>query len=138
MLLLVGLYCLSGLADPLRPVLLARWDKVDSAYPRIFASLEQMFSGTSQPTDLHFVPGSAEHLIVLQKQGSAILLTVGKETKRELWKVSVNTDSEMGLLGVAFHPQFPKNRLLCELQSQRTEFKDPNFGNPLANERLQI
>jgi glucose/arabinose dehydrogenase len=62
-----------------------------------------------QPTDLQFPPGETEEFFVLEKQGRILWGKVGKKEIKEILKIKVKTESEEGLLGLAFHPEFRKN-----------------------------
>src|SRR5687768_12411919 len=78
-------------------------------------------SGFVQITDIQFVPGSPRSMVVLEKTGKARWVTlpdragnapVAATTAHTLFEVAVKTRSELGLLGLAFHPDFAKNGLL--------------------------
>ena len=73
--------------------------------------------GFRQVTDIQFVPGSANHAVVLVKEGTARYVTlaeqrvVGAEESPVVFQVDVMTASELGLLGLAFHPRYDENGL---------------------------
>ncbi len=69
--------------------------------------LERVAEGFAQPTDIQAVPGS-KALVVLGKEGTAWVWEPGG-TPREWLNIAVKTDSELGLLGLAFHPEFATN-----------------------------
>jgi glucose/arabinose dehydrogenase len=90
---------------------------------------EPVAAGFSGPVDLQFIPGSARDAIVLEKGGRARLVTL-PETPRapgsgggtagvggpsepgaEVFTVEVQGESELGLLGLAFHPRYAENGL---------------------------
>lgn len=75
--------------------------------------------GFDQPTDVQFVPGNDPRLaIVLEKTGKARVgrVAVPGETPSSdfatLFERKVRTSSELGLLGLAFHPKFATNGLV--------------------------
>ena len=82
--------------------------------------LEAVARGFPQTTDVQFVPGSARRAVVLEKTGRARVVTLapsgesrvveGKDSP-VLFEVPVQTASELGLLGLAFHPKFSQNGL---------------------------
>lgn len=73
--------------------------------------LEKVAEGFAQPTDVQFVPGSAQRLVVLEKGGTARWLRLDDARRGVLFQVQVRTASEEGLLGLAFHPHFVDNGL---------------------------
>lgn len=68
-------------------------------------------------TDIQFVPGSRRRALVLLKEGSAHLVSlesgqvVTRAASPEVLRIPVRSNSELGLLGLAFHPQYLKNGL---------------------------
>ena len=73
-----------------------------------------------QPTELAFVPGQPDLLVVLQRRGRAAWINVADGARGELLSITVLTRSEQGLLGLAFHPQFLTNgRLYLNYVAQR-------------------
>src|SRR5262245_59469580 len=71
--------------------------------------------GFSENTDIQFVPGQPDLAVILQKGGVAKVALWNSdapaeaETSRTLLSLEVQTDSELGLLGLAFHPKFEQN-----------------------------
>jgi glucose/arabinose dehydrogenase len=57
-------------------------------------------------TDIQAVPGHPDQLVVLQKGGIALLLDPDQRTFRVWFELPVNGGAEMGLLGLAFAPDF--------------------------------
>lgn len=77
-------------------------------------------AGFTQITDIQFVPGKARDAVVLEKTGKARLVTLAEPARNApalatkahtLFEVAVRTRSELGLLALAFHPNFLKNGL---------------------------
>ncbi|HEY6727735.1 MAG TPA: PQQ-dependent sugar dehydrogenase [Polyangiaceae bacterium] len=68
-------------------------------------------------TDLQFVPGSAQRALVLLKSGAAHLVSfesghaVTRSNSPEVLRIPVRSNSELGLLGLAFHPRYLENGL---------------------------
>jgi glucose/arabinose dehydrogenase len=73
--------------------------------------------GFSQVTDIQFVPGESHRAIVLGKEGAARLITLSEKravsaaSSKLVFEVEVSTASELGLLGLAFHPDYLENGL---------------------------
>ncbi len=83
-------------------------------------SLLPVATGFDSITDIQFVPGSPRAMVVLEKTGKARWVTlpdaaraapVQASAAHTLFEVAVKTRSELGLLGLAFHPDFAKNGL---------------------------
>ncbi len=71
--------------------------------------LELVANGFVNITDVEFMPGESAMAVVLQKAGTAYRVNFKDNSRTELFSVPVKTESELGLLGFAFHPQFTKN-----------------------------
>jgi glucose/arabinose dehydrogenase len=76
--------------------------------------------GFQEITDIQFVPGQLHRAVILQKDGKArgaALPAPGAHPIADataaalLIDVAVRTDSELGLLGLAFHPNYQQNGL---------------------------
>jgi glucose/arabinose dehydrogenase len=88
----------------LRPTI----EGLDVGRPVVPVRLEPRVTGIPQPTDLSWVPGRPDRLVVLSKVGVAWLVTADGAPE-EWFRVEVATASELGLLGIAFHPKFSEN-----------------------------
>lgn len=80
--------------------------------------LVKVARGFDQITDIQFVPGGGGLAVVLEKKGKARLVDLSDAMddappvvtpKGLLLEVDVLTDSELGLLGLAFHPDYETN-----------------------------
>jgi glucose/arabinose dehydrogenase len=72
-------------------------------------SLKFIASGFTQPTEMQFIPGHESIAVVLEKTGEARWLDIRDGKSGVFFSVDVVSSSEMGLLGIAFDPQFYKN-----------------------------
>jgi len=72
--------------------------------------LQKVSSGFNQITDIQFFPSSNGEAVVLEKSGSAWVLNIATGTKTKLIDLKVAAQSELGLLGFAFHPKFPSTK----------------------------
>ena len=84
-------------------------DKNDAMRQRIPVQLKEVASGFSQPTDTQFFPNNPSLMVVLEQMGHAKWFDLKSKKSGEWFKVDVTTISEQGLLGLAFHSQFPSN-----------------------------
>lgn len=90
----------------------AKFSKKDKSREKVDINLALIVKGIKQVTDFKFVPGASHLLFVLQKTGELIAFDLKKKIKVTLIKLDVLTNSEQGLLGIAFHPNFKKNKKL--------------------------
>src|SRR4051794_11940861 len=90
--------------------LLPEFDGKDATRSKIAVQLVEMASGFANPTDLAPIPGDPDRWVVLEKGGTLQILTRSTGQKRLALRRAVRTRSELGLLGIAFHPKFSKNR----------------------------
>lgn len=111
---LLSIGCLVAL-DP------AHGFNVPSAPPPLAISLQPAFTGASfnQPVCLASPPGDTKRLFVCQKGGLLRVIpdvTVSPQTATTFLDVTarpgttINAGGEMGLLGLAFHPNYASNR----------------------------
>lgn len=118
--------------------LAATFDGADAERPRIAIELERVATGLSQPTDIQFPPGVPDTAIVLEKQGRAVRVDLTTGTTSTWFRVDVASRSEMGLLGLAFAPDFatsgrfvvhlsPPGGSKSRLEAWRAA---PDLGNP--------
>lgn len=107
---------------------------VQAAIPDV--TLQPWASGFENPVQIVQVPGLADRYFVLEQKGRIRLLKAGETNAGAVFldiKDRVNFGGEKGLLGLAFHPDFKKNRRLFVdyttgkddkgLQTHLSEFK---------------
>ncbi|MBY0370550.1 PQQ-dependent sugar dehydrogenase [bacterium] len=82
----------------------------DALRPRVKVSLFEWATGFAEPTDFQFVPGDPSTAWVLEKGGKLFSFNSTTDKRTKLLDLAVLTQSELGLLGVAFHPQFEQSR----------------------------
>ena len=104
--------------------------------------LRKVASGAKQPTEIHFPSAHPNTMLVLEKTGS-LLRYVEKpnggtyQKKNVIASLSVRSNSELGLLGIALHPDYARNRMVYlhsnpkegALRSQISEWKIEDFGS---------
>ncbi|MDI7202774.1 PQQ-dependent sugar dehydrogenase [Leptospira santarosai] len=98
-------YKAEGNTNLLRPL----YSGKDEIREKISISLKEVSAGFQQPTDIQFPPGETGIFLVTEQKGK---LRWGKVRKNEigtLLTLNVLSESEQGLLGLAFHPDFIKN-----------------------------
>jgi glucose/arabinose dehydrogenase len=88
----------------------------DAERPQIPVTLVPVATGVSQPTDIQFFPGSSDKMVILEKPGGIRIFKLSKSKVVQAFKtmleVHVNTASEQGMLGLAFHPAFAANKTI--------------------------
>ena len=72
--------------------------------------LVRVASGLSSPTYLTVAPGQRGRLYVVEKTGRIVVLQGGRRRVFLELRGRVSTGSEQGLLSVAFHPRYARNR----------------------------
>lgn len=107
---------ISALSEPyVPPVALANdsgapvFDGADGVRSQIPLRLAKVAAGFVSPTDVQFVPGRNDLIVVAEKAGRAVWAKLNGEQRGTLFEVTVPTESELGLLGLAFHPRFVDN-----------------------------
>lgn len=72
--------------------------------------LTPILTGLEEPTDLQPIPGTKHEAVVLQKGGEALWVDLTTGTRRPFFSVDVITESEQGLLGIAFPADFETSK----------------------------
>jgi glucose/arabinose dehydrogenase len=114
--------------------------------------LTPVVSGLSSPVDLEFPNDGSGRMFVVQQAGSIRVANNGSLVATPFLDISVKVSSggEMGLLGLAFHPQFTQNHLFYvhydrtvagQIQSVIAEYHvsagDANLADP-NSERILL
>ena len=86
------------------------FDAVDADKPQITIGLEPLFTGLGNLTDIQHVPGTATTFVALDKAGTATVFDSATGNSNVWFTLSVATESEQGLLGIAFAPDYPSSR----------------------------
>ena len=73
-------------------------------------TLSGVLKGFAQPTDMQFEPGSSTRGVILEKSGGLHRFDLSTKQATKIHQFDVLSDSEMGLLGWAYHPAFPNDR----------------------------
>ncbi|MEW6058235.1 MAG: PQQ-dependent sugar dehydrogenase [Bdellovibrionota bacterium] len=126
--------------------LIPAFEGEDKQRKAIKIDLEEVVSRVDQPTDIQFLPGRASTMIVAEKTGKLRWFRLGSRQSGTLVELAVNFESEMGLLGVAFHPKFSNNRKVYlhynpagrVLKSRISEWVFANDSSGLSNERVLL
>lgn len=80
--------------------------------PQFGYTVTNAFSGLSfsQPVCISSPPGETNRLFVLEKTGKIVVVTnLASPNRSEFMTLTVDSNSESGLLGLAFHPDFASN-----------------------------
>jgi glucose/arabinose dehydrogenase len=83
--------------------------------------LEKIASGFNQITDIQFFPKSSERMVILEKAGRASIFDIKTGERTKLAELQVATQSELGLLGFAFHPKFANTKKVFLHYNPRTD-----------------
>jgi glucose/arabinose dehydrogenase len=115
-------------------------------------ALTPVVSGLSSPVDLQFPNDSTGRIFIVQQAGTIRVATNGSLVGTPFLDITskVNSGGEMGLLGLAFHPQFTQNHLFYvhydrsvagQVQSVIAEYhvsaSDMNLADP-SSERILL
>lgn len=84
------------------------YDGQDAQRTKVRIGLSSVLKGLNQPTDIQFVPGSSTQVVICEKTGKVRFFDLRKKTSSVIGNYKVHKVSELGVLGLAFHPKFPK------------------------------
>lgn len=88
-----------------------QFEGTDAKRKRVDVTLATVVEGLNEVTDIQFPPGRRDVMVILEKGGRAVRIDIKEKSLRPWFQLAVATDSEEGLLGLAFHPKFADNRL---------------------------
>lgn len=113
---------------PLRP----SFEAVDGER-RIAVRLVPVSQGHRELTDIQFPPGRSDWMLVLRKSGEVERVELSSGQARTLHRFEVPTASELGLLGLAFHPRWPEDP---RVYVHRSTERGKALGGRLSEHRL--
>lgn len=97
-------------AAPTPQGLAPTFDGPDATRPQAPVRLTPVLEGLREPTDVRFLPGRPDEVLVAEKQGLLARYRVSTgQREADVLDLDVLTRSEQGLLGVALHPAFAAN-----------------------------
>lgn len=126
--------------------LAATYEAVDPVDRRMEISLVPVSSGHKELTDIQFPPGDSARMVLLRKSGELVVVDLATGSFSVAHRVQVPTDSELGLLGLAFHPRWPDDpRLYLNYSTQGegigtriSEFQADPVSLSLSKERVLL
>ena len=98
-----------------------RFEDADLERPQVPARLVPVAAGVGQPTDLAFVPGRADTLVVASKWGTLHLVDLAAGTRVSWIWFPVIDALECGVLGLAFAPDFEESGRFFVHHTPRSE-----------------
>jgi glucose/arabinose dehydrogenase len=125
LILIIALLC--GLdspvqgAGPLDRVANTSLSSLPATPPLFGYTLNNAFPGVSltQPVCIASPPGETNRLFILEKMGTIVIITnLANPTRSVFMNLPVMADSEAGLLGLAFHPNYASNGLFYVFSSR--------------------
>jgi len=117
-----GLSLVTALADgPLQRVPNTTLTNLPAQPPQFGYTITNAFPGVSlsQPVCITSPPGETNRLFILEKTGNIVVITnLASPNRTVFMSLTVLTDSESGLLGLAFHPGYATNRFFYVFSSR--------------------
>ncbi len=74
--------------------------------------LKAVVSDLNQPVDVKFFPSSNDQMLIAGKEGQLTFANLSDKSQYNVHEFKVKSGSEMGLLGLAFHPEYADNSYL--------------------------
>ena len=71
-------------------------------------NFKEVFSGTKLATDIKFIPEQQGQVFIAEKGGKVLFADFNSKKTYTVTTLAVRDRSEMGVLGLAFHPQYPQ------------------------------
>jgi len=96
-------------APPPAGALQGTFDGLDAGRDQLPVALAPVITGLAQPTDLQFPPGHPGVAVVAEKEGKVRVFSLADGATGalgDLLHLDPPTESEQGVLGLAFHPTF--------------------------------
>ncbi len=115
----------------------------DAKRTQISISLREV-TQIKEPTDIQFFPGDTSFLFLLEKSGNLILFDRESKKQRTIHTFGVLTDSEEGLLGLAFSPDFAKDQLVYvnyvkeKTGKDYTTISEIKISNPKDFQKMKV
>lgn len=72
-------------------------------------NFKEVFSGVNLATDIKFIPKLPAQAFIAEKGGNILFVDLTSKQSYTITTLEVRDQSEMGVLGLAFHPQYPTN-----------------------------
>lgn len=108
-------------ASPVGPPLAGTFDGPDVGRARRPVRLVPVISDVGQPTDIAFVPGQPNKVVVASKWGSLHLIDLAAGSRENWLWLPVYDGLEGGILGIAFDPEFADSGRLWGHHTPRSE-----------------
>src|SRR6266850_1041724 len=120
-------------------ITLSAWHHGTTAQPTMLdpnLEVRTVVSGLNQPTTMAFL--GRDDILVLEKPTGMVKRVVNGVVVGTVLDLAVNSGSERGLLGIALHPRFKKNRFVYLYWTESTAGADTTVlsETPLLGNRV--
>lgn len=115
----------------------------DATRKQISVSLREV-TQVKEPTDIQFFPGDSPFVFFLEKSGNLVVFDRQTKKQRTVHTWGVLTDSEEGLLGLAFSPNFANDQLVYVNYVKEKSGKDyttiaeAKIGEPKDFDKMKV